>query len=272
MSGFIHRSTPVDIAVTGDDGRTVEAYAAVFNVPARIRDQEGSYHEVIDPSAFSRAIDHARPQGSRQHWLTGVFYNHGMTLHGESSSDFSVPIARTVHVEADTTGVLTVSRYADTQLGNDVLALIREGVIRAQSFTGRIIRSTPQLRPGQRYRPTPEGGIPTVRRMELGLSEYGPTPVPAYAEAAVVGVRSAVLGQDLRALRALLDVTPDQDEYPDEPDAELPDTASQEAPVVSDPASPPAAAGEHAVRSSTDDTDDEWQREFRARLRTRGIV
>src|SRR6266568_7666268 len=42
----------------GGDGRTVEAYAAVFGEPAEIQDHEGHYVEVIDPSAFNRAIDH----------------------------------------------------------------------------------------------------------------------------------------------------------------------------------------------------------------------
>src|SRR4051812_19073505 len=102
MTAYIHRSTPVEIAVK-DDGRTVEAYAAVFDVPARVSDQEGRYMEVIDRAAFNKAISDAAPQGGRQAWKIGVFYNHGMTLHGDSSSDFALPIARTMHIEADST-------------------------------------------------------------------------------------------------------------------------------------------------------------------------
>jgi hypothetical protein len=38
-----------DISVrSGGDGRTVEAYATVFNTPAEVRDQDGEYIEVID--------------------------------------------------------------------------------------------------------------------------------------------------------------------------------------------------------------------------------
>jgi HK97 family phage prohead protease len=274
MTAYIHRSTPVEIAVK-DDGRTVEAYAAVFDVPARVSDVEGRYMEVIDRTAFNKAIADARPQGGRQAWKVGVFYNHGMTLHGESSDAFSVPIARTEHLEADSTGVLTVARYADTTLANDVLALIREGVITAQSFTGKIVRSSPQLRTGGRYRPGNGGQLPTVRRLELGLQEYGPTPVPVYADAAVVGVRSQLLGTDLRALRALLGVTPDEDviEEDDVPDTDpaVADAARSDTVPDGPPSdgTPPvtAAGDEHVARH-----DDEWLREFRAALRTRGIV
>ena len=38
-----------DISVrSGGDGRTVEAYATVFNIPADVRDADGEYIEVID--------------------------------------------------------------------------------------------------------------------------------------------------------------------------------------------------------------------------------
>lgn len=44
-----------DITIrSGGDGRTVEAYAAVFNVPQRIVDGSGQYMEVIDRAALIR--------------------------------------------------------------------------------------------------------------------------------------------------------------------------------------------------------------------------
>ena len=43
-----------DITIrSGGDGRTVEAYAAVFNTPQRIVDGSGQYMEVIDRAAFN---------------------------------------------------------------------------------------------------------------------------------------------------------------------------------------------------------------------------
>src|SRR5690606_2086691 len=85
------RSYPLeDIHVDASgDGRTVEAYAAVFNVPTEIRDRDGHYMEVIAPGAFDRTI---AERGTR----FGVFYNHGLTLHGASSERGSVPIGTPV--------------------------------------------------------------------------------------------------------------------------------------------------------------------------------
>lgn len=204
MSLTIHRMTPVELAVK--EGRTVEAYASVFDTEAEIRDHEGHYLETIDGAAFNRAINRAKPQGGRDYWKTQVFYNHGMTLHGTPSERYSTPIGTTVHIEADTRGLLTVTRYAETPLGDEILELIRSGAIRAQSFTGRIEKSAPEWKRGQPRQPQ-NGKLTSVRRLELGLEEYGPTPIPAYDLAEIVGVRSL----DLGALRALLQTAPEQD-------------------------------------------------------------
>jgi HK97 family phage prohead protease len=184
------------------DGRTVEAYAAVFDSESEIHDGEGHYMEVIDRTAFNRAIEHARPQGSRTAWRTGVFYNHGMTLHGTPSDRFSVPLGSPVDMRVENHGLLTVTRYNNTTLADEILESIRSGDITGHSFTGRIIRSDPS-RPARGYRPTARGSLPKVRRLELGLREYGPTPFPAYVDAAVVGVRSMLAA----ALPAFLSTT-----------------------------------------------------------------
>ena len=49
----------------GGDGRTVTAYAAVFDTPTKISDFEGEYIERIHPAAFNKAIRDAAPQGNR---------------------------------------------------------------------------------------------------------------------------------------------------------------------------------------------------------------
>lgn len=174
------------------DGRTVEAYAAVFDTPAEIHDNEGHYVEVIDRTAFNKAISDARPQGGRSVWRTGVFYNHGMTLHGTPSDRFSVPLGSPIDIRVEQHGLLTVTRYNNTPLADEILESIRSGDITGHSFTGRIMRSDP-LRPRGGYRRGVKG-LPTVRRLELGLREYGPTPFPAYVDTAVVGVRSLLAG------------------------------------------------------------------------------
>jgi len=177
----------------GGDGRVVEAYAAVFGQPAEIQDRQGHYIEEIDPGAFNRAIDHASRSRGGFAGSVKVLWNHGRDLEGSPSDRFSMPIGVPVHIEADSRGVLTRTRYSDTPLADEVLENIRSGAITSQSFVGPIMRSTPQLRRGDRYRPT-RGELPLVRRMELGLRDYGPVLWPAYSGAEILGVRMSTPG------------------------------------------------------------------------------
>jgi len=175
------RSYPLDdICIrSGGDGRTVEAYAAVFDTPAEINDVHGHYVEVIARTAFNKTI---AERGTK----VGVFYNHGLTLHGTPSDTGSVPIGTPLEIRADGRGLYTVTRYNKTPLAESVLEAVRDGSITGQSFRGRIYQSTPKRvsrgRPGE--------PLPTVTRTELGLSEYGPTPHPSYEGASILAVRA----------------------------------------------------------------------------------
>ena len=176
----------------GGDGRTVEAYAAVFNTAAEIHDHEGHYLEEIDPAAFNKVLaDVSRSRGG--FGSVKCMYNHGMTIHGTPSERGSVPIGVPVEIRPETRGLPTRTRYLETPFADEILENIRSGAITAQSFTGRIVRSDPSLRRGETYRPR-NGSLTTVRRHELGLREYGPTPFPAYSGAEMVGVRMALPG------------------------------------------------------------------------------
>jgi HK97 family phage prohead protease len=209
-------------------GRLVEAYAAVFNVPAEIHDRHGDYNEENDPGAFNRSIDHAS-RASRSPFR--CIYNHGMTIHGTPAERFSIPIGTPEEVRAESRGLLTRTRYNETPLADEVLEAIRTGGITAQSYTGRIIRSTPELRRGDRYRPGRDGKLLTVRRMELALREYGPTPFPAFSDAEILGVRMSTPGS----------WAPDPDEQFDE--ALPPD----EGPAAGDPLAR-TSGDEHSAR------------------------
>ena len=213
----------------GGDGRTVEAYAAVFNDPAEIRDHEGHYIEVIESSAFSRAIDHASRARGGFPGSVKVLYNHGMTIQGTASERFSMPIGVPVDIRAESRGLLTRTRYSETPLADEVLENIRNGSITSQSFTGRIMRSDPQLRRGETYRPR-GGELVTVRRTELGLREYGPVLWPAYSGAEILGVRMSTPGGAL-----------DPDEH-DDADAGTP---PDDGPAAGDP---PSEEEEHSAR------------------------
>ncbi len=169
----------IDILRSGD-GRTVEAYATVFDVPTEIQDDHGHYEEVISKMAFNRTLAHGIGR-------VGVFYHHGMTLHGTPSDLGSVPLGSPLEILADGKGLRTVTRYNKSMLADSVLESIRNGDIRGYSFRGKIYKSDPARPPRMR----PGGRLPRVVRNELGLTEYGPTPSPAYEGASILAVRSA---------------------------------------------------------------------------------
>lgn len=163
------------------DGRTVEAYAAVFDTPTEITDQHGHYMEKIARSAFNRTLSHGIDR-------VGVFYNHALTMHGTpASGEGSVPIGSPVDIRADSKGLRTVTRFNGSAMADAVLEAIRNGDIKGYSFRGRIFKSTPSRVPKTR-----SGSLPTVTRTELGLMEYGPTPIPAYADAGILAMRSTL--------------------------------------------------------------------------------
>jgi len=193
------------------DGRTVEAYAAVFDIPAEITDQHGHYNEVIARTAFNRTLAHGIDR-------VGVFYNHAMTMHGTPASGVgSVPIGSPVDIKADGKGLRTVTRYNRSEMADAVLEAIRNGDIKGYSFRGRIVQSNPARVPRSRG-----SQLPTITRTELGLTEYGPTPVPAYVDAGVLAIRSKLneISESLTALtRTITPSTPqDPDDDPATPD------------------------------------------------------
>jgi phage head maturation protease len=258
--GVIHRTVPLeDISVK--PGRTVEAYLAVFDTEAEIRDPQGHYKETIDRSAFNKAISDARPQGSRSGWKTSVYYNHAMTPYGTPSERWSTPVAVTRNLVVEARGVVATDHYMETPEGDHALELVRAGAVKGYSFTGRLIRSDPGRPPAGGFRASRSGSLPVVRRLELGLSEYGPTPEPAYETAGVLGMRadfarllaaSGYTPEEAMRLLPLLSSTPDG-----EPEGN--DTPDVSGAVAEEPPS------EHSVRQSP------FARRLQVALTARGI-
>ena len=187
----------------GPDGRPgviVEAYAAVFDQAAEIMDQEGHYVEEIDRTAFDTAIAFAARNTGGLPANVKVLYNHGLTIQGTPAPEFQLPLGVPIDIKPESRGLLTRTRYdTDDPFTERVIGKIRQGAITAQSFTGRIIRSDPQLRRGEQHRPDSAGSLRTVRRLKLGLREYGPVLWPAYSGAEILGVRMSIPGGALDA-------------------------------------------------------------------------
>lgn len=244
-----------DISVrSGGDGRTVEAYAAVFDMPAPVHDQDGDYEEVIDPAAFNRAIEHA--SRARGGWNIPVMFNHGTTIFGTPSERHSVPIGVPEEIRADNRGLFTRTRYHKTPAADEVLEAIREGSITAYSFSGQFRRSQP-LVPRGGFRRSMDGALPTVRRTESTLREYGPATFAVYSGAEIVGMRAEqaalILGSlspdEMDRLATIFRAgTPDFDEdaYVEE-DPPAHGTPERSGPAADD--APPPMIRQHTSRS-----------------------
>jgi HK97 family phage prohead protease len=181
-----------DITIRSGDGRTVEAYAAVFDTPAEIHDRQGTYLERIARTAFDNTL-------AERGTSVGCFYNHARNLDGSPSESGSMPIGKPLEIRADSRGLFTVTQYAATPRVDELLELIRLGAITAQSFAGKFVASTPDR---TRFSPDKTGNLTTVTRTQIDLTEYGPTPSPAYASAEIVGVRSQDLCAPARSTQA----------------------------------------------------------------------
>lgn len=177
------------------DGRTVTAYAAVFDQDAEIRDKHGHYIERISQTAFNRTLT-MKPLSK-----IGVLYNHGYDASGRPNMVGSVPIGTPLEIKADARGLLTITRYNRSQMADAVLEAIRDGQIRGQSFRGLVHKDEPMA--------PASSGLERIMRTELGLSEYGPTHSPAYEGSGILAIRSADdLAELVRTMIQQYSVTP----------------------------------------------------------------
>ena len=185
-----------DLSTRSEGGaRYMDAYAAMFETPQEIRDREGHYIETIHRNAFDRTIQQRAGQFQ-------VLFNHGRTIHGQSSDRYSMPYGVAVEVRADERGVWTTTKISDTPLGDEVYELARDGALRGMSFSGQF-KSTRNA--GKR------DGLAVKERTEIAMQEYGATPFPAYSAAQIVQVRAQLLTCTADELHALLaDATPDE--------------------------------------------------------------
>jgi HK97 family phage prohead protease len=231
-----------DMTIRSDgSGRVVESYFAVFRpIRSEVMDQDGHYHEENDPALFNRTLRH--------HGLNiPVFYNHARTLDGTPDGYLSIPVGKPLEIKVDDRGVFNAVRYLDNDLANSVLNGIHHNVINGMSYSGRYLKSTKSWPQGRA-----RGRLPLITRHEADLREFGPTAIPQFPEAEIMGVRAQQVLRMLLANPATLTAadyavlsqqegltTPDVD-----PEALTPDTPASVGPVATD--DPPAG---HSARS-----------------------
>ncbi|MBK8168319.1 MAG: HK97 family phage prohead protease [bacterium] len=173
MSNLI-RDFVADIEIRSDGtGRTVHGILVPYNTVARVSDGGPAYEEMFAPGAFSRDIE-ARNGDFRK---VKFLYQH----------DHEQPIGRAVELRDDAAGLFGAFRVAKTSKGDEVLELLREGVLDSFSIGFRPIDPAP----GDPI----SVGEPVVRT-KAGLRETSLVTFPAYAGALVAGVR-AIEPEDL---------------------------------------------------------------------------
>lgn len=199
MSNFTRSFPLLDLAIRSEgDGRTVEAYAAIWDTPTRVKDGQGKYLEQISRTAFDQTL------AERGDKPFPVLFNHGLTVHGTPSDLDSMPIGASIEPpRVDSRGLVTVSRYHNTERADQALEAIRSGAVTAQSFSGTWGESSPAV-PRGGYHPTRSGDLVLVTRRSVAMREYGPAVFAMYPGAQIMSVRSDLNSADQALLNMLL--------------------------------------------------------------------
>lgn len=109
----MHRkSCPFTLKATDTATRTIEGHASIFNIP-----DDGFTPDIMQPGAFAKTIKEWGPAGANRIKI--------LALH---RSDW-LPIGKPLELLEDQAGLYFKAQISDTALGNDVLTLVRDGVI-----------------------------------------------------------------------------------------------------------------------------------------------
>lgn len=149
--------------VASGDGRTLFGVAVPFGQVAEVNDGFGPYRETFTRGAFARSI------AERGHRVK-LAVNHD--LHRR------LPVGRVTRLFEDSDGLRFEARVSETQAGDEVLELVRDGALDGVSINFEPLRE----------RRRPDG---VIERTEVKLGrELSVTPVPVYPGALIAGVRS----------------------------------------------------------------------------------
>lgn len=166
-----YKAIPMEVKVDHNK-REITGYASTFGN----RDQVG---DIVQKGAFKKTIAERYNGGEKRD--IKVLWQH---VH---------PIGLPIHMEEDSTGLLTVSKIAKTEQGDEALILADEGVVDKMSIGYDIIKES--------Y----DGNDRILQ--ELKLYEYSLVTFPANEMATITGVNKSLglgLGQGIGDMTALL--------------------------------------------------------------------
>lgn len=164
VSRLVRYHAPSDLEVRSDR-RTVHGLVVPFGEVADIHEYGRTYRERFVRGAFERTI---RERGERTKLLTS------------HDGHNRLPIGRAVELREDAAGLFGAFRVSQTQTGDEVLELVRDGALDSFSIGFRPVR--------ERSAHDPSG--PVVERTEVALREVSVVTFPAYAGAQIAGVRA----------------------------------------------------------------------------------
>jgi phage prohead protease, HK97 family len=178
----------VEFRATGDsgnDGRTLEGYAAVFGKATMICSWEGDFEEEIAPGAFRKTLRKSKPV---------MQFDHGRDMRTGS-----VPIGSIEELAEDETGLFVRGRLFDNEIVEPIRQAIEGQAITGMSFRFQVAREEWRDNKGTLIKADelakllwePGDRSPLKRTItEIDpLYELGPVVFPAY-DATSVGVRS----------------------------------------------------------------------------------
>ena len=168
----------------GEDGRTLEGYAAVFDQDTEINSWEGRFVERVAKGAFRKTLRERTPI---------MQYDHG-----RDTRVGSVPIGVYDEIREDDHGLFVKGRVFDNPVVEPIRQAIEGGAVTGMSFKFRVTRDEWSDVNGKRvrgdeimnllYNPGERGPLQRTIK-EVALFEAGPVATPAYAGTSV-GVRS----------------------------------------------------------------------------------
>lgn len=161
---------------TRGDGRTIAGIAAPFGTPTTIRDNLGTYTEIIERGAFARTIKERGPARVK-------------LLAQHDAAAF--PIGRATMLREDAGGLYAEFRVAETPRGDEALQLVKEGALDGLSIGFAVLRDAWTNDPTTRH-------LLEAKLLEVSLVSW-----PAYDQARVTAVREAVTPTLAAAMRQL---------------------------------------------------------------------
>lgn len=178
MADLLHRSHAADLELRSD-GRTIYGLAVPFDVEARVTEDNRTYREIFRKGAFRKTIAERGPARVKL-----------LVQHNQQT----LPIGRGTSLREDTRGLVGEFRVSNTRQGDEVIELIRDGVLDGFSIGFRSLRD--------RW----DSSRTLVERLEVILPEVSVVTFPAYSAAQIQGVRTDVDQLPIGLARRRLDL------------------------------------------------------------------